>query len=177
MMNTTWKIEISTRTYSILVMALIGVFLYAPPGALAGGDWIVDNVTISNELTQAKAAATNSFMGKVGIGTSTPSTLLEVAGIITAASFIGNGSSLTDLTWDNLAGKPADLDTNGLDDLLLSGGTMSGAINMSTNRITDLADAVADGDAVSKGHLAAALANISASGGLSMGIYTNTPGQ
>ena len=44
------------------------------------GDWIVDNVSISDQLSQTAASATNSVMGSVGIGTTAPQAKLHVVG-------------------------------------------------------------------------------------------------
>ena len=44
------------------------------------GDWIVDNVSISDHLSQTAASATNSVMGSVGIGTTVPQAKLHVVG-------------------------------------------------------------------------------------------------
>jgi len=44
------------------------------------GDWIVDNVSVSNCLNQTTASSTNAVMGSLGIGTSTPEEKLHVVG-------------------------------------------------------------------------------------------------
>lgn len=44
------------------------------------GDWIVDNVSISNRLNQITATATNTVMGALGIGTADPEAQLHVVG-------------------------------------------------------------------------------------------------
>lgn len=73
----------------------------------------------------------------VGIGTSSPSSRLEVVGGITATSFTGDGTNLTNVTaaaaesvhWDNVTNKPVSLDTDSTDDLTTStnfGGNVSG---------------------------------------------------
>lgn len=67
----------------------------------------------------------------------------------------------------------------GSDGLKLTGGTMSGALDMGTNRIAEVADAVDGGDAVNKRVLHQVLSNsfehVPALGDLSMGWYTNQP--
>ncbi|NQU38646.1 MAG: hypothetical protein HQ523_01705 [Lentisphaerae bacterium] len=44
------------------------------------GDWLVDNVSISNRISQTTASAANSVMGALGIGTAAPEAKLHVAG-------------------------------------------------------------------------------------------------
>lgn len=52
---------------------------------------------------------------------------------------------------------------------------MTGALDMSANRIIRLADPAQDDDAVNKQYLWTSLTDIAPMGGLSMGIYTNRP--
>jgi hypothetical protein len=44
------------------------------------GDWMVDTVSVSHHLDQTEAAATNTVMGALGIGTAAPAAKLHVAG-------------------------------------------------------------------------------------------------
>jgi len=88
----------------------------------------------------------------------------------------GGGASYTDADATNaVATSWPNLDTDSTDDLTLSGGTLTDALNMGTNRITNVADPVDDGDAISKQALLAMLGNITPFGDIGMGIYTNTP--
>lgn len=97
------------------------------------GDWIVDNVSISNRLNQTAASATNTVMGSLGIGTPIPEAKLHVVG----------------------ASK------------------LEGPLDLSSNRVVNLALPVSDDDAVSKAYVTALLENVPPAGGISMGSYTN----
>jgi hypothetical protein len=71
------------------------------------------------------------------------------------------------------------VDTNAADDLKVSGGTMVAPINMGTNRITQLADAVDNEDAVNKRFMYQAISNsvyyVPEMGDLSMGSFNSQP--
>ena len=71
--------------------------------------------------------------GKVGVGNAVPSTKLDVDGIVTATSFLGDGSGLTGISGDNLGNHTATTD-----------------LNMSDHKITNLTIPTANGDAASK---------------------------
>lgn len=167
----------------------IGFLLLLPGLALAGGKWIVTDVTVSNSVQQTGAGGTNIFMGKVGIGTNAPSEALSVHGnvVVDGTNSVGaltlggetrstwpasytdaNSTNAVLMAWPNL-------DVDGTKSLSKAGGTMTGNINMNNLKITSLGSAVDDGDAVSKQYLDARLLNIEPIGNLDMGSYTNRP--
>jgi len=70
------------------------------------------------------------------------------------------------LAWPNL-------DTDTANDLTVAGGTLTGNLNMSSNRVTNLPSPQADGDALSKAYLRAVLSALPPQGDLPMGAFTN----
>ena len=76
---------IAVRTDHRKVMAVlisVGVLMITPR-LRAGGEWWVENVTVTGGVTQTNATGTNVFMGYVGIGTNAPSAALHVVGNVT----------------------------------------------------------------------------------------------
>jgi hypothetical protein len=102
-------------------------------GRLAQAAFEGNFVWNSDELTTFTSSGDDQFLvnapGGVGIGTSTPVTLLDVAGAVTATAFIGDGSGLTGIT-DNINDADADptneyntnLQLSGMDLQLTDGG-------------------------------------------------------
>jgi len=68
--------------YLQITAMLTAVLVFSPVLSYAG-DATYGNLTVETNLTQTSASGTNSFMGKVGIGTTSPGTALEVVGDIT----------------------------------------------------------------------------------------------
>ncbi|MBL4625912.1 MAG: hypothetical protein JKY42_12350, partial [Flavobacteriales bacterium] len=58
------------------------------------------NFNVNND--QVNPAMRLTWDGKLGIGTSAPSTKLDVSGTVTATAFVGDGSALTGIPGDNL---------------------------------------------------------------------------
>ena len=63
------------RTALPIILILVAILTIG-----LAGDWIVDNVSISDRLSQTATTATNSVMGSVGIGTAAPQAKLHVVG-------------------------------------------------------------------------------------------------
>jgi len=68
-------------------------------GATNAGQLMAGNIVSSNSISQSSSTATNVFMGRVGIGTSSPAegVMLQVAGNIAGQGFIGSANGLTDI--------------------------------------------------------------------------------
>lgn len=86
-----------------VIMATM-VFLFAAICTLNAGELIVDDLTVSNRISQANALATNVLVGKVSIGTTnamTTNIILHVQGSVlitsnlTATALSGNATGLT----------------------------------------------------------------------------------
>ncbi len=71
--------------------------------------------------------------GKVGVGNATPSTKLDVDGIVTATSFSGDGSGLSGISGDNLGNH-----------------TATENLNLNNNKIINLSEPTTDTDAATK---------------------------
>ena len=67
----------------------IGVVMLVSAGVHAE-DFSCDNLTIATNVTQSSSAATNVFMGKVGIGTASPASPLHVEGSANVDSLVIN---------------------------------------------------------------------------------------
>ncbi|MDP6491465.1 MAG: hypothetical protein QGH42_12560 [Kiritimatiellia bacterium] len=63
------------RTLLPVILILVAILTVG-----IAGDWIVDNVSISNRLNQTEASSTNAVMGSLGIGTAAPEAKLHVVG-------------------------------------------------------------------------------------------------
>lgn len=63
----------------VLMLAALVLGVRSLP-AQAGGNWIVNDVIVSNKFEQKEGAATNYFMGSLGVGTELPMDRLHVNG-------------------------------------------------------------------------------------------------
>jgi hypothetical protein len=93
-----------------------------------------------------------------------------VAAAVTASLSASDVTNAVLTAWPNL-------DTNCTNKLTTAGGTLSGDLNMNSNRVTNLPTPRNGGDAVSKDYLQsymrAVLSSVPPQGNLSMGVFTN----
>ncbi len=102
-------VNIGSPRLTIDAVGNVGIGIANPATLLhIGGTPGVDGITFPDGTLQTSASpwalnlgngdVTVIGSGKVGIGTATPSTKLQVAGTVTATAFAGDGSALTGLT-------------------------------------------------------------------------------
>ena len=115
--------------------------------------WVDGGSNNAHPLVLQTNAATT---GNVGIGTATPTSKLEVNGTVTATKFTGDGSTLTNIPYPitsvNGQTGAVTLGASDIGALPLTGGTMSGVINMNGAKITNVGTPTAAQDAANKAY-------------------------
>lgn len=169
---------------------------YLPPGAIAVHD---ADALAHEQLFAGKtdySIATNiaqSVLLASGVQTNHTGDI-TVNGILSANSFMGDGSGLTNLSLSATLGTGSVTTEKILDGAVTGGKIASGEINsehladgtvtvakmsmdaslnMNMNRVVNLGNPVNDGDAVSKTYLRSVLSALPPQGDLSMGSFTN----
>ena len=123
-----------------------------------------------SSLTNLNLAA---YVGEHLVWDSVSNKLNVVGGFVSNVTSFLSAEEITNAV---VAAWPA-LDTNASNDLTTAGGTLSGDLNMNSNRVTNLPMPVAGGDAASKDYLQSYMRSVLSSlppqGNLSMGAFTN----
>ena len=138
----------------------------------------LSNVDNTSDLSKPVSTATQTALnGKANTThTHAPADITGLQGLLDAKA---NSSSLATVAttgdYGDLLNIPAPLDISGKLDK--SGGTMSGALSLGSNKITNLASGTDNGDAVNKGQMDAAIAGAGGSsvwGGITGSISNQT---
>jgi hypothetical protein len=133
----------------------------------------------SGTVTSVSVVSANGFAGTVATATSTPAITIETT--LNTPVLAGNGTALIAATTTGtgstvvLSASPIFTGTVTMAALSATTGSFSGAVNMNSNQINNVANGTASGDAVNLSQLQAAIAGLSWEGPVQAYAASNVP--
>ena len=131
--------------------------------------------TLNRTLTLLDASGNTTIPGSVGIGTTNPTSKLHVVGVVSATSFSGSGSGLTNIPSGQLTGALPVLDGSALTGVIASG---SGVVIKDSGSLVGTAGTIDFGDNLTVSAISAGIVTVtgSAGGGGSSQFVTTAAG-